>query len=898
MKNFLLLLLFIAVQNVVIGQRNGTYKVNHNNNLSIGIPLISNDGNYSAFHIDEPGSSKQGFIFKETFGDWIKRIPKYADQSQPAISGDSKKGVILLPGDSLCIIELGSEKIEIVPEVESFQLSPYKNNPWLLLESKFPNKQLIIRNLKTKKSKVFTKFTRYYVDENWQGILLTIEAPERARQKEILVYITLPELRESRIWEGKLLAPPIFGPQKQVAFLTDGGKARKRTLCYYKSTDEKALPILDTLYNPTNNRLLIDNLQAFSDNGNYLYFTMKESKVEGKQKGNLANFNIWSFTDSKLQPQQLIDIEKHHNNKSYLYLIDVNTKKTRLLASDNEICLEKRQKIALIGSDLNNIGHGEGHWNNSVKKTIKITHLEQPKEKEFSFWGHLSPAGKFYIYYNDSLKTYFSYEVLTGISRNITESINSDWIGYYRYDRFGSNRGIAGWLKDDSKVLLYDRYDIWLVDPMKKSAPINVTNEFGLKNHIVFDILQSGTTLDQIRENEELILVAYNLLNKNNGFYKIKIGKKSQPEMLTMGPYIFCTADNPYIPENTSFQPIKAKESKTFIVKRTNSRHPSVYLCTKDFKTFKPIIDVDYSSYRSLYTSELHTWRNKSGTLYQGILYKPSNFDSTKQYPVIVNYYERKSDGLNAFLTPGNSTGEINIPSFVNDGYLVFTPDIFYNIGSPGESALNAVESGTLYLNNFNFVNKKKIGIQGFSFGGYETNYIVTHSNLFAAACATAGVSDLISFYNSLREGGSLQGVCENGQLRIGQTIWQNPELYINNSPIFNVDDVTTPILLVHGNRDIAVPFAQSVEFFNALRRLGKIAWLIEYEGSNHGIHGKQSLDYTTRMKQFFDHYLKDMPPPLWMTQGISAEAKGIEDGLKIDQRIGATKIKAISNIK
>jgi dipeptidyl aminopeptidase/acylaminoacyl peptidase len=181
------------------------------------------------------------------------------------------------------------------------------------------------------------------------------------------------------------------------------------------------------------------------------------------------------------------------------------------------------------------------------------------------------------------------------------------------------------------------------------------------------------------------------------------------------------------------------------------------------------------------------------------------------------------------------------------------------------------------------WVDAKRMGIQGHSFGGYETNFLVTHSHIFAAACTASGGSDFVSYYGDLFGNGAVQEVqFELGQYRIGATLWQHPDLFIKNSPIFYADRVTTPLLIMHGALDDAVRFGQAVEFFCALRRLGKKAWMLEYGKDGHILFGKSAADFTIRMQQFFDHFLKGAEEPKWMSEGIPARLKGIESGLEL----------------
>ncbi len=224
----------------------------------------------------------------------------------------------------------------------------------------------------------------------------------------------------------------------------------------------------------------------------------------------------------------------------------------------------------------------------------------------------------------------------------------------------------------------------------------------------------------------------------------------------------------------------------------------------------------------------------------------------------------------------------------VSRGYLVFVPDIHYTVGKTGENVYNSVVSAARFLAKKPWVESSKMGIGGQSFGGYETNYLITHSNLFAAAASSAGITNLAANYGIVRgwvnQGASGQIDYESGQMRLGTTLWQNPDIYLKNSPLFNIDKVTTPVLIRHNINDPQVPCTESIELFNGLRRLKKKAWMLQYDNSGHGNHGiKDKVDLTIRITQFFDHYLKSMPPPRWMTQGIPANLKGIELRYELD---------------
>jgi dipeptidyl aminopeptidase/acylaminoacyl peptidase len=315
--------------------------------------------------------------------------------------------------------------------------------------------------------------------------------------------------------------------------------------------------------------------------------------------------------------------------------------------------------------------------------------------------------------------------------------------------------------------------------------------------------------------------------------------------------------------------PRKATNVNRYLVTKQSAKEfPNLYV-TDDFRTYRAITDIHPEKEYNWLTAELVNWQMSDGQPSQGILYKPENFDSTKKYPLIFTYYEKRSDELNRYIEPDFSFARINIPYYVSSGYLVFVPDIYYKPGHNGQGVLNAVISAARSLKSFSYVDSTRLGLQGHSFAGWETNFLITHSNLFAAACEASGVSDQVSAYGQLNMGYDRQDFYEKysqgspyGQ---GVTPWTNPNLYIENSPVFYVDKVTTPLLMMHGDEDGAVPYAQAIEMFLALRRAGKTVWLLQYEKAGHILSGKNAGDFTIRMKQFFDYYLKNTSPPAWM---------------------------------
>jgi len=332
----------------------------------------------------------------------------------------------------------------------------------------------------------------------------------------------------------------------------------------------------------------------------------------------------------------------------------------------------------------------------------------------------------------------------------------------------------------------------------------------------------------------------------------------------------------------------KAKNSASVVWRKGSYiSSPEIYTSDMNFEHSKKLSVSNPQQSKYIWgTAELVEWNSFSNEKLQGILYKPENFDPAQKYPMIVYFYERSSDQLYTYTPPVPSASRINIPLAVSNGYLVFVPDITYVTGYPGQSCYNAVVSGTSsLLDRFSFIDRKKLGLDGQSWGGYQIAYLVTQTDLFACAYAGAAVVDMISAYGGIRweSGMSRMFQYEMDQSRIGGTLWEKPLQYIENSPIFQVPRINTPLLLMNNDADGAVPWYQGIEFITALRRLGKPAWMLSYNDEAHNLLKRPNRkDISIRKMEFFDHYLKGAPMPYWMKYGITQEEKGKKDGYEL----------------
>ncbi|RYG04037.1 MAG: S9 family peptidase, partial [Chitinophagaceae bacterium] len=673
----------------------------------------------------------------------------------------------------------------------------------------------------------------------------------------------------------------------QVAFNVErdsSSKAQQKffKLYYFKAGMDTALKIAERATPGIQQGYTVSDstMPEFSKDGNRLFLGLsqiRQPKDTSIPEFESARLDVWHYNDDYLQPQQLKQLRMEMGRSYKAVMSDDKKSVIALGATDAEniylVDEGNADFVIAVSSKGNRI---ESQWQGFAKQTAYLISLKDAsrkviKEKHRGQFT-VSPKGKYITWYDGTAKHYFAYNVKTGISKNISQKIMVPL--YDDEDDHPDDPpsfGTIGWLADDAALLINDRYDIWQLDPDDKKAPLNVTSGYGRKNRIVLNYVRTDREKRFFEPNETLLLSAFNRNSKDDGFYSKKLGANGDPLLLSTGAYSFTA-------------PMKAKEAEVYIVSRmTAQQSPDVYSAT-DLKSFTRLSEINKQQQDyNWYTAELVKWKMFDGKMSEGLVFKPENFDPKKKYPVIFYFYEQDADGLNNYRAPAPSASTINIAYFVSNGYIVMDPNIHYKTGEPGESAYNSVVSAAKFMSKFPWVDSTKMAIQGQSWGGYQVAYLVTRTNMFAAAGAGAPVANMTSAYGGIRWGTGLnrQFQYERTQTRIGSTLWQRPDLYIKNSPLFKVDKIKTPLLIMHNDADGAVPWYQGIEMFTAMRRLGKKAWLLQYNGEDHNlVERRNRKDLSVRLGQFFDHYLKGAAPAKWISEGVPAVVKGVDYGL------------------
>lgn len=851
--------------------------------ISVGDGHISMDGLYIYYCVyNEPAGQKK-IIVQSLNNSWKYELINTEEE------GFISNGQYLIykKQDTLSLLKLGTDSTLKIPDVTSYKILAGEESTSIGYKTRTNGNDLVLFNFLSGDRKIINSVGAYDIE----GRYLVFQPNQKDAAILSIFDLASGFMKIIRQTDHVKLVCHAWNKNfTSISYITEDLQTRARKLCLFDMEADSTRTILkDGDKEIGNSFSLSDRLPEFSESGNNLFFFISPKKAVA-QSMDLVSMEVWSYRDGLLQSQQSNDLQLQDTR---VRLFVINQNKFLPLQQQDEEIVGKSNGFILVQHALGNRGYLERYWNKKAEFSYDLVSVEsgmritlKSGRKIISEGLSLSPGGAWVIYYDYGLKNYFSYETATGIIRNITKGASNIWTNEESTLPVSPLPGRQFWLANEERVMIYDAYDIWLVDPTGRSIPYCITRGLGKRNHIKFEILFEHATSEMELNNHPVILLkAFNRNDKTSGFYSITLNDRGEVQKLNMGPYVF----NEWIGDNVQTiepEPVKAKWANVYLLLRMSATEAPNYVITSDFKSYHAISNVQPQKGYNWLTTELVTWKTFSGKMAKGILYKPENFDSTKKYPIIFDYYETRSNELNQFIQPKFAEGRINIPFFVSNDYLVFTPDILYDETGPGKSAYNAVVSAAKYLGKKAWVNAKAMGIQGHSFGGYETNFIITQTNIFSAACSASGFCDLISWYTSGTRSDYPMYWAEQTQGRFGRTPWEATGLYLSNSPILYSDRVGTPLLMMNNKKDPVVPFWQGLEYFTALRRLGKRVWMLEYDDGVHVVVGKAAEDYTIRLFQFFDHYLKGLPPPQWMTIGIPASEKGSKSGLDVDMQI------------
>ncbi|QYJ77866.1 prolyl oligopeptidase family serine peptidase [Shewanella acanthi] len=574
---------------------------------------------------------------------------------------------------------------------------------------------------------------------------------------------------------------------------------------------------------------------------------------------------VWHGDDPVIKPQELKAFEKEQQ-RTYLAVLHLDANKVVQLADKTvpDVALSPQQRRFLLASSdvpyRKMATWAGGHQDyyivdtNTGRKTLFLT---QQSSEELPT---LSADGKYVAYYQ--LGQVYLYDVVNGRRSNLTQSLNVSFADEdHDYPSNAPGYGFGPWLKDDAGILVYDKFDVWQFDTETKQG-INLTAGKGRAKKIQYRVegLVDNQDKPTVLENNQLVLLhGYSDKTKADGFYQAKIGQSGVTTLME-GEYKLTVLG-------------RSKNDDTIVFSKERfDLFPDLYTASYSSPQ-QGIKQTDFDKQRQAFNwsqAELIHWTNGDGKPLDGVLIKPTNYKAGERYPVLVYYYRFMTDRLHAF-PQMKINHRPNFAWYINNGYAVFLPDIRFDIGFPGASSVQALTSGVQKLIELGIADPDAIGLQGHSWSGYQTAFAITQTKMFKAAVAGAPVANMTSAYSGIRHGTGLarQFQYEQGQSRIGASLFAAPQKYIENSPVFYADRIQTPLMIMFGDKDDAVPWEQGVEMYLAMRRAGKDVVFLQYEDEPHHLKKyPNKLDYTIRMMDYFDHYLKGKPAPEWLSKG------------------------------
>ena len=598
---------------------------------------------------------------------------------------------------------------------------------------------------------------------------------------------------------------------------------------------------------------------------------VEQNKEEAKPDKSFE-LELWTWNECEVPPLQTRSRYFRPQYSKYIY--DIASKKVTEVAPDYADLLvpDRAEEIHHVLYTDETPYHMQKEWHHDIPFDVYSVNVHTGEKRlvgrSYRTRPKWSMNGKWAVMYDPVAQVWNKFDGTTGEVTDVSTAIGYP-VFEETYDKPNPAPayGIAGWTADGNHVLIYDAYDWWKIDLTGESQPECLTKGYGRKNQKSIRKMTSNIDKEVFEPNETVMVSVWDENTMDEGVYLLDM--KGRLKKLAEGPYIYAIhrfSDN----------------QKFCIWNRQNiSEFRDLWWSKSDFSD--PIRITNANLQQSEYkwgTAKLVEWTNYENKPNKGILYLPEDYDAKKEYPVLVQFYETHSGGLNTYHAPMLSSAMADVMYFVSNGYVVFMPDVHFTIGTPGQSCYDAVVSGTKYLIEQGIAHPGKIGLQGHSWSGFQTSYLVTKTDIFACANIGAPITDMVTGYLGIRNGSGLPRyfMYEEWQSRMGKTLWEAKDKYLASSALIEADKIHTPLLIWHNDKDEAVAYEQGRALYLAMRRLQRPAWHLNYKGEGHFLSSQAAQkDWTIRMMQFFDYYLKGTKEPRWMKEGIHLRERGID---------------------
>ena len=482
-----------------------------------------------------------------------------------------------------------------------------------------------------------------------------------------------------------------------------------------------------------------------------------------------------------------------------------------------------------------------------------------------------SPNNAKYAYYDTG--DWKVYDFTTGALKTVTTGVDAkfwDEEDDHNQVKPGIGGGLLGWSKDNSSIIVRDNWDLWRV-PVNSGAAVNLTqngrkDQIRYQGRLVFDT-RSGPGIDL---TQPMFVETYGEWSKKEGLARVDAMRGGVTQIAT---------------EDAKVDYRRARDAATWaFTRQTALKFPDWYATDDGLRNERQITeanpqqkDVAFTAgvrlveYSCDYPADAKGAPGGKGAKRVAMLWLPAGYEQGKKYPAITYIYEQLSQNFHVYAQP-NATRYANPSVYTSRGYAYFMPDIVYHVNDPGRSAVWCVVPAVKAAIATGIIDSARVGLQGHSWGGYQTSFITTQTKIFKTAVAGAPLTDMTSMFGSVYwNTGSTDGsifISSQGRFTGGPN--EEPEAYRRNSPQTFAQNLSMPFMILHNDRDGAVDFNQGITYYNHLRQLGKEVVLLEYVGENHGLaRPANQKDYALRMTEWFDTFLRDQPPPQWIQDGV-----------------------------
>ena len=620
---------------------------------------------------------------------------------------------------------------------------------------------------------------------------------------------------------------------------------------------------------PAGDALSANGSVAFSYDGTRLFVGVAPAPTPNPSASPIEpmQVDLWNWHDPLLQSEQKVEAEETAK-RTYPAAFDIAGGRYVQLGDPRMYVVDvNRNDDYALGRDESPY-YPQRSWYGDYQDDYLVSLRDGSRRliaRRMAEGCELSPAGKYALCYDSGMRAWYTVRSSDGRRVDLTKHL-----GVAFYDELDDHPappppyGSVGWTAGDARVFILDRYDIWSFDPSRGDAR-RLTGGYGRSHRIRLDYVPMDPEAGAIDPAAAFFMLGVNERTRAEGVYRLASAHDGQPQQLMVA-------------NKQLHELLKAKRAPTTAMTQERFNEPTnLWLGTTAFDDLKQVSDANPQFAKYLWGTAHLVHYVSEGKHLDGLVYLPDGFDRHKKYPMLVYFYERFSDSLNHFYIPAPGTSPC-FPRYVSNGYVMLFPDIAYTTGHPGRNALDAVGAAIDATVKEGGIDTSRIGVAGHSWAAYQIAYMITQTHRFRAVEAGAAVADMISAYGGIRWGSGLvrEFQYERGQSRMGTTPWDRPDLYMANSALFHIKNVTTPYLTIANDNDDAVPWYQGIEFFTALRRLGKEAYLFVFNGEYHNLRGREQQKYwTVHLDEYFDHFLKGAPQPAWMSQGVDYLHRG-----------------------